>query len=199
MIGFVRGKLVAKQPPDLLIDVGGVGYELQAPMSTFYSLPAVGETVYLVTHHLVREDAQLLFGFASEEERGLFRSLLKVSGIGARIALTILSGITAAGFRDCVENKDVATLVKLPGIGRKTAERLLVEMADRLPAASSPAAPGSGGHAESEAFGALLALGYKPVEVTRLLKGLDTDAQSTEEIIREALRQLNSQTARASA
>lgn len=199
MIGFVRGKLVAKQPPDLVIDVGGVGYELQAPMSTFYSLPPVGETVSLVTHHLVREDAQLLFGFASEEERGLFRSLLKVSGIGARIGLTILSGITAAGFRDCVENKDVATLVKLPGIGRKTAERLLVEMADRLPAATSPSTPGTGGHAESEAFGALLALGYKPVEVTRLLKGLNTESQSTEDIIREALRQLNSQTARASA
>lgn len=199
MIGFVRGKLIAKQPPDLVIDVGGIGYELQAPMSTFYSLPAVGESVSLVTHHLVREDAQLLFGFGSEEERALFRSLLKVSGIGARIALTILSGITAAGFRDCVENKDVATLIKLPGVGRKTAERLLVEMADRLPTVASGVDASSGGHAESEAFGALLALGYKPVEVTRLLKGLDTKTQSTEDIIREALRQLNSQTARASA
>ena len=134
MIGFLKGTLVSKRPPQLTLDVGGVGYEIQAPMSTFYGLPESGESLRLVTHLVIRDDAHVLYGFASEAERALFRSLLKVSGVGARIALGILSGISVAGFRQCVVEKDVAALTRLPGIGRKTAERLLVEMPDRLPA-----------------------------------------------------------------
>ena len=132
MIGRLTGTLLAKQPPALLLDVAGVGYELEAPMTTFYTLPAVGETVTLHTHLVVREDAHLLFGFASEDERRLFRALIKVSGVGARLALTILSGVSADEFVRCVQDSDTATLVRLPGIGKKTAERLIVEMRDRL-------------------------------------------------------------------
>ena len=189
MIGFLRGTLVSKQPPALTVDVGGVGYELEAPMSTFYRLPEAGQPVNVLTHLLVRDDAHTLYGFASDAERALFRNLLKVSGVGARVALAILSGITVEGFRDCVVNKDAATLVRLPGIGRKTAERLLIEMADRLPAETpdSVVAPGAVG-GQGEAFNALLALGYKPTEVTRMLKEFDTTELSTEEIIKQALR-----------
>jgi Holliday junction DNA helicase RuvA len=189
MIGFLRGTLVSKHPPALTVDVGGVGYELEAPMSTFYKLPEAGQPVNVLTHFLVREDAHTLYGFATDAERALFRNLLKVSGVGARVALAILSGITVDGFRDCVMNKDVATLVRLPGIGRKTAERLLVEMADRLPEASADAvAPTDGAGTQGEAFNALLALGYKPAEVTRMLKEFDTTTLSTEDMIKQALR-----------
>ncbi len=189
MIGFLRGTLVSKHPPGLTVDVGGVGYELEAPMSTFYKLPAAGQPVNVLTHMLVREDAHTLYGFASDAERALFRNLLKVSGVGARVALAILSGITVEGFRDCVLNKDAATLVRLPGIGRKTAERLLVEMADRLPvqAADTGAATTSAG-TQGEAYTALLALGYKPAEVARMLQEFDTSELSTEDIIKQALR-----------
>ena len=189
MIGFLRGTLVSKHPPALTVDVGGVGYELEAPMSTFYRLPEAGQPVNVLTHLLVRDDAHTLYGFASDAERALFRNLLKVSGVGARVALAILSGITVEGFRDCVVNKDAATLVRLPGIGRKTAERLLIEMADRLPAETpdSVVPPGAVG-GQGEAFNALLALGYKPAEVTRMLKEFDTTELSTEEIIKQALR-----------
>lgn len=190
MIGYLKGTLVNKRPPWLTLDVGGVGYELEAPMSTFYSLPAVGHGLTLVTHLLVREDAHVLYAFASEDERELFRNLLKVSGIGARIALGVLSGMTVDGFYQCVRAKDVVSLTRIPGVGRKTAERLLVEMADKLPqATASPL--GSATHsvtAEAEAQGALLALGYKPAEVVKMLKSLDTEALGTEELIREALR-----------
>jgi Holliday junction DNA helicase RuvA len=189
VIGFLRGTLVSKHPPALTVDVGGVGYELEAPMSTFYKLPQTGEPVNVLTHLLVREDAHTLYGFASDAERALFRNLLKVSGVGARVALAILSGITVQGFRDCVLNKDAATLVRLPGIGRKTAERLLVEMADRLPEESlTSAAQGGTSGTESEAYNALLALGYKPNEVTRMLKEFDITELATEEIIKQALR-----------
>ena len=189
MIGFLRGTLVSKHPPALTVDVGGVGYELEAPMSTFYALPEAGQPVNVLTHLLVREDAHTLYGFATHAERALFRNLLKVSGVGARVALAILSGITVDGFRNCVMNKDAATLVRLPGIGRKTAERLLVEMADRLPEASADAVVSADGAAtQGEAFNALLALGYKPGEVTRMLKEFDTTALSTEDIIKQALR-----------
>ena len=190
MIGRLQGTLAEKRPPWLMLDVGGVGYELEAPMSTFYALPGIGERVTLVTHLVVREDAQLLYGFKTEDERGLFRSLLKVSGIGARIALGVLSSSTVDGFWDCVRHKDLASLTKVPGVGRKTAERLLVEMGDRLP--EGPAAPINGaataGSAEGEAQHALVALGYKPAEVVRMLKSLDVNAMRTEDIIREALR-----------
>jgi Holliday junction DNA helicase RuvA len=190
MIGYLKGTLVAKRPPWLTLDVGGVGYEIEAPMSTFYQLPQVGAALTLVTHLHVREDAHVLFGFSSEAERMLFRSLLKVTGIGARTALGILSGMSTTGFYRCVREKDLLGLTRVPGIGKKTAERLLVEMADRLPEAAlaSPAAVGNGGGPEAEAEGALLVLGYKPGEIARMLKGLDPAKLTTEELIREALR-----------
>jgi Holliday junction DNA helicase RuvA len=193
VIGFLRGRLAERRPPHLVVDVGGVGYELEAPMSTFYSLPGVGAEVQLVTHLVVREDAHVLFGFATERERSLFRELIKVSGVGPRIALAILSGVTADEFHRCVEAQDIARLVTVPGIGRKTAERLVIEMRDRLKALPGPAfAPGSppvaGGGAQAEAFAALVALGYKPAEVARLLQKVDAAAATTEEIIRQALR-----------
>jgi Holliday junction DNA helicase RuvA len=190
MIGHLKGTLVVKRPPWLTLDVGGVGYEIEAPMSTFYQLPQVGKVLTLVTHLHVREDAQLLFGFATEEERALFRSLLKVSSIGPRIALGILSGMSAAGFYRCIREKDLLGLTRVPGVGKKTAERLIVEMADRLPESelATKTALGNGEGAAAEAEGALLSLGYKPGEITRMLKNLDAAKLTTEELIREALR-----------
>jgi holliday junction DNA helicase RuvA len=192
MIGSIRGRISSKTPPQLTVEVGGVGYELEAPMSTFFHLPAIGQDVRLLTHFVVREDAQLLYGFATEDERRLFRSVLKVSGIGPKIALALLSGISVEAFVMCVQNQDVAALVRVPGIGRKTAERLLVEMRDRLrpagatePGAVSVAAEAS---PEAEAFGALIALGYRPAEATRLLKAAGPGTHSTEELIRRALQ-----------
>jgi holliday junction DNA helicase RuvA len=191
VIGFLRGTLVLKEPPRLTLDVAGVGYELEAPMSTFYRLPETGESVRLATHLLIREDAHVLFGFYSEAERRLFRSLLKVSGVGARIALGVLSGMSVESFTQCVLEKDVASLTRLPGVGRKTAERLLVEMPDRLRGeqpgiGAAPVALGQG-----LAHGALLALGYKPAEAAKMLDGLDASALGTEELIREALKRVH--------
>ena len=179
-----------KLPPQLMIDVSGVGYELEAPMSTFFHLPAVGQEVRLLTHLVVREDAHVLYGFGTEGERRLFRSLLKVSGIGPKIGLALLSGISVEGFAHCIHNQDVAALVKVPGIGRKTAERLLIEMRDRVgsPESLGAAVLPSGASAEGEAFGALVALGYKPAEVTRLLKAAGPGTHSTEDLIRKALQ-----------
>ena len=192
MIGYLKGTLVSKRPPLLMLDVGGVGYEIEAPMSTFYRLPEPGTALQLVTHLVVREDAHILYGFASETERALFRNLLKVSGVGARIALAVLSGITVEGFRRCVVDKDVATLMRLPGVGRKTAERLLVEMADRLPVDADGEDGGAGrSTAETEAHGALLALGYRPAEAVRMLQDLDTARLGAEDLIREALKRLH--------
>jgi len=192
VIGYLKGMLVSKQPPVVVMDVGGVGYELEAPMSTFYRLPEPGATLQLVTHLVVREDAHILYGFASEAERALFRNLLKVSGVGARIALGVLSGISVEAFRDCVVNKDVAALVRVPGVGRKTAERLLVEMADRLPDGALGSGNGAArSSAESEAHGALLALGYRPAEAAKMLKDLDSEAASAESLIREALKRVH--------
>jgi holliday junction DNA helicase RuvA len=196
LIGFLRGRVAAKHPPLLVIEVGGVGYELEAPMSTFYGLAAVGAETTLHTHLVVREDAHVLFGFGSERERALFRELIKVSNVGPRIALAILSGISVEDFHRCVESEDVASLVRIPGIGRKTAERLIIEMRDRLKALAGPAtavgaAGGAAGlavSAQTEAYGALIALGYKPAEVVRLLKSVDPSVTSTEEMIRHALR-----------
>ena len=196
MIGFLRGKLVAKQPPQLVMDVGGVGYELDAPMSTFYNLPAVGTELSLFTHLVVREDAHILFGFGSDRERRMFRELLKVSGVGPKLALGLLSGISVDSFLLCIEAGDADTLVKIPGVGRKTAERLIVEMRDRAKAfgeisfAVASGLPGqsAGNGAQAEAFSALVALGYKPVEITRLLKSVDASATTTEELIRHALK-----------
>lgn len=194
MIGFLKGTLVSKRPPELTLEVAGVGYELEAPMSTFYRIPEVGEPLTLLTHLLVREDAQLLYGFATEAERSLFRNLLKVSGVGARIALGILSGISAEGFRRSVFERDVATLTRIPGIGRKTAERLMVEMADRLePPETDVHAPGQGtAQAEGEARDALLALGYRPAEVSRMLAEYGSAELSSEQLIRAALKRVHS-------
>ena len=193
MIGFLRGTLINKRPPSLTLDVGGVGYELEAPMSTFYRLPEPGKPLTLVTHLVIREDAHVLYGFSTEGERALFRSLLKVSGIGARIGLGVLSGMSVEGFYRCVRNKDLVSLTRIPGVGRKTGERLLVEMADRLPEATEPASGGGAARseAEGEAYDALLALGYKPSEATKMLKDLDAKTLSTEELIREALRRVH--------
>ena len=195
MIGFLKGRLAAKNPPFLLIDVNGVGYELEAPMSTFYGLPAAGEAVALFTHLVVREDAHILFGFGTEGERRLFRGLLKVSGVGPKIALGILSGASVEDFLRTIEAEDVAMLTRIPGIGRKTAERVIIEMrdsvkkltmsasgADSAPAFAAPASP------QSEAYAALVALGYKPPEVMRLLKAADEPGLSTTELIRRALK-----------
>jgi Holliday junction DNA helicase RuvA len=196
LIGFLRGRIAAKHPPLLVVDVGGVGYEVEAPMSTFYGLPVVGAEITLATHLVVREDAHVLFGFATERERALFRELIKVSNVGPRIALAILSGISVDDFNRCLESEDVASLVRIPGIGRKTAERLVIELRDRLKALAGPlpVADGTGSgpaptqSAHSEAYGALIALGYKPAEVVRLLKAVDESVTSTEEMIRHALR-----------
>jgi Holliday junction DNA helicase RuvA len=193
VIGWLRGRLAAKHPPGLVVDVNGVGYECEAPMSTFYALPETGAEVMLRTHLVVREDAHILYAFGSEDERRLFRSLLKVSGVGPRIALGILSGISVEDFLLCVEAQDPEPLVRVPGVGRKTAERVLLDMRDRvkeLVAGASLPSPalGRAGTAQSEAFSALVALGYKPVEVTRLLKGVGDDGASVEELIRRALR-----------
>jgi Holliday junction DNA helicase RuvA len=198
MIGSLRGRIAIKAPPQLLLEVGGVGYELEAPMSTFYGLPGVGEEVRLLTHLVVREDAQVLYGFATAAERHLFRNLLKVSGVGPKIALGILSGTTVEGFAACVSSNDTAALTRIPGIGRKTAERLIIEMRDRLSGDELAAVPGfipesATGGAEGEAFSALVALGYKPAEANRLIKAAgasgDSDAAATtEDLIRRALQ-----------
>lgn len=196
MIGRLSGTLLAKAPPALLVDVGGVGYELEAPMSTFYRLPAAGEPVVLHTHLLVREDAQLLYGFASEAERTLFRQLLKVSGVGAKLALVILSGVGAQELCDIVAGGDAARLVRVPGIGRKTAERLILELREPLarlgavsPASAAVAASG-GGDVRQDAASALEALGYKPNEARAALRDLPIEGQRSEDLIRAALKRL---------
>ena len=199
MIGRLRGTLAEKQPPLMLIDVGGVGYEVEAPMSTFYQLPALGEMVVLHTHLVVREDAHLLFGFASESERRLFRTLIRVNGVGAKLALTILSGISADEFARSVQDNDTASLVRLPGVGKKTAERLIVEMRDRLAdwegAVALPGAAASNvtvtpaPDETRDAISALISLGYKPPEASRLVSKVEAEGLSSEEIIRAALKQ----------
>lgn len=192
MIGFVRGKLVVKTPPFLTVDVGGVGYDIEAPMSTFYTLPAVGADVRLLTHLVVREDAHILYGFGSQEERALFRNLLKVSQIGPKIALAILSGVSVEGFATLVKLQDTAALTKIPGVGRKTAERVLLEMKDRLDALAAAsitgAMPMTPSSVEGEAWTALVALGYKPAEVTSMLKPLAGQGGTAEDLIRRALQ-----------
>jgi Holliday junction DNA helicase RuvA len=193
MIGRLRGTLVSKQPPWLLIDVGGVGYELEAPMSTIYDLPATGKEVILLTHHAVKEDSVALYGFMHETERTLFRNLLKVSGIGAKIALAVLSGVSTSDFARLVHAGDVVALTKIPGIGKKTAERIVVELRDRVDglAVSLPGMPASAAaplDASGEATVALQQLGYKPAEVTRLVQKVAADGDSAEAIIRKALR-----------
>jgi Holliday junction DNA helicase RuvA len=199
MIGRITGVLLEKQAPVLLIDVQGVGYEVQAPMTTIYQLPEQGSTVTLFTHFVVREDAQLLYGFSSERERLLFRTLIKVNGVGPKLGLTILSGIETDDFVRCVRDNDTVTLVRLPGVGKKTAERLLVEMRDRLKDwqvqgeslgdASQQGVP-SGNLAATEAESALIALGYKPQQASKAIAALDSPDASSEELIRMALKNM---------
>jgi len=196
LIGRIKGILLSKQPPELLVDVQGVGYELEAPMSTFYHLPAVGEEVLLHTHMVVREDAQLLYAFHSISERKLFRDLIRINGVGPKLGLTILSGISAQEFSRVVHEADAAALTGLPGVGKKTAERLIVELRDKLGvdfsvdagvrvATEGQASPPS---PVSEAVSALTALGYKAQEASRMVRAIDAADMSTEEIIRAALQ-----------
>jgi len=193
MIGSLRGRLVLKLAPQVVIECNGVGYEVETPMSTFLELPQLGSDLFLYTHLLVREDAQILYGFSTEDERLMFRTLLKVNRVGAKLALGILSAMSTNDFRRCVELEDTTSMSKIPGVGKKTAERLIIEMRDRIDAAAR-----SGGatapfgveiSARSEAIDALVALGYKPKEVNNLIAKLDIDEKSAEDIIRLALRQ----------
>ncbi len=203
MIGRLRGTLVEKQPPELLIEVGGVGYEVQMPMSCFYELPDVGDEAIIYTHFVVREDAQLLYGFNTVRERALFREVIKANGVGPKLGLGILSGMSASQFVSCVEREDISTLVKLPGVGKKTAERLVVEMKDRLkgwgagdlftPATDaapmdSVGAAANDANAEEEAVSALLALGYKPQQASKIVAQVAKPDMSSEALIRESLR-----------
>jgi Holliday junction DNA helicase RuvA len=193
MIGSLRGRLAAKLAPQIVIECSGVGYEVETPMSTFLDLPQIGADLFLYTHLLVREDAQILYGFSTEDERLMFRTLLKVNRVGAKLALGILSAMSTNDFRRCVEHEDTTAMSKIPGVGKKTAERLIIEMRDRI----DIAAPGGGkaaplsaeASARSEAADALVALGYKPKEVNNLLEKLDVEDKSAEDIIRLALKQ----------
>jgi len=201
MIGQIRGRLLARQVPEILVEVGGIGYEIQVPMTTAYQLPELGEDVTLLTHFVVREDAQQLYGFAEAADRRLFRELIKVSGVGPRLALTLLSGMDAADFARCLQRDDITSLVALPGVGRKTAERLLVEMRDKSgdwldelsPDDAAPADPRGAKAVDAdqraEAEQALVSLGYKLTEASRLIASIDAPGASTsEELIRLALR-----------
>ena len=192
MIGRLRGVLVSKQPPWLLVEVGGVGYELEAPMSTIYDLPPTGKEVTLLTHYAVKEDSVALYGFLHEAERALFRNLQKVSGIGAKIALAVLSGVSTSDFARLVQAGDVVALTKIPGIGKKTAERMVVELRDRVDGLSGgvQASGSSIGTVDpvAEAGIALQALGYKPAEVMRLVREAAAPGDRAEEIIRKALK-----------
>ena len=190
MIGRIHGKLIEKHPPQIVVDVQGVGYEVDVPMSTFYNLPAVGAELSLYTHLVVREDAHQLFGFATEAERHTFRQLLKVSGVGARIALAVLSGLSVADLRESVASQDSGRLVKVPGIGKKTAERLLLELRDRLDAVLSLPAAAKGDGQSGDITNALLALGYNDKEAAWAVKQLAPGA-SVSDGIRQALRLLS--------
>jgi len=195
MIGFLRGKLAHKAPPLLVLDVQGVGYELEAPMTTFYNLPGIGAEVTLHTHLVVREDAHSLFGFADEADRSLFRALIKVNGVGPKLALTILSGQSAEEFHRCIHNNDSQALVRLPGVGKKTAERLIIEMRDRLPEVkpsetnnATQATASAAGNPKQEAISALCSLGYKPLDAGKMVQNINIDNKSCEDIIRQALQ-----------
>jgi Holliday junction DNA helicase RuvA len=193
MIGRLHGTVLHKQPPGLLLDVQGVAYELDVPMSTFYVLPEVGQKVTLHTHLAVREDAQQLYGFATQEEKQLFRDLIRVSGVGGKLALTILSGISVKAFIATVQRGDAALLTQLPGIGKKTAERLMLELRDRLGKTFGalpdlPPAEGADRDALADAYGALLTLGYKEAEAARMLRKVSRPGTGSEELIRLALQ-----------
>ena len=194
MIGRLKGVLLEKQPPAILIDVQGVGYELEASMSTFYNLPECGETITLHTHMVVREDAQLLYGFFSPSERLMFRTLIKISGVGPKLALTILSGMSAEDFSRCILDGDSKALTQLPGVGKKTAERLVVELKDRVNKDESFKLTGVTTKIEkqanpvNDAVSALISLGYKAQQASQMIRSMDVDGKSTEDIIRAALQ-----------
>lgn len=189
MIGFLRGKLAVKAPPLLVLDVGGVGYEIEAPMTTFYDLPDIGVEVMLYTHLAIREDAHLLFGFATEADRMMFRSLIKVNGIGPKLALTILSGQSADELHRSIVENDTQALVRLPGVGKKTAERLIIEMRDRLPHLENAAvAMPIVGNVKQEAVSALCSLGYKPQDASKMIQAVYSEDKSCEDLIRLALQ-----------
>lgn len=196
MIGRLRGQIAAKKPPECLLDVGGVFYEVQAPMTTFYHLPEIGEQVCLHTHLVVREDAQLLYGFYTEQQRDLFRTLIKVNGVGPKLALTMLSGMEVNQLIQCIQNDDSQRLTSIPGIGRKTAERLIIETKDALAKWSIQNGHGTlqtstpASAAGDDALAALIALGYKPNDAKRSLDKLETNDKSSEELIRLALQQM---------
>jgi len=200
VIGFLRGKLVFKAPPLLMLDVHGVGYEVEAPMTTFYDLPAIGAEIMLHTHLVVREDAHILFGFSTEADRTMFRTLIKVNGVGPKLALTILSGQSAEEFHRCIHNNDTQALVRLPGVGKKTAERLVIEMRDRLPdlgdssmvSLTNVVNDGTPrqiiGNPKQEAVSALCSLGYKPLDAGKMVQNISIEGKSCEDIIRLALQ-----------
>ena len=195
MIGFIRGKLVSKAPPQLVVDVHGVGYEVEAPMTTFYDLPELGVELQLFTHLVVREDAHILFAFSTESDRLMFRSLIKVNGVGPKLALTILSGQSAEEFQRCIHDNDVQTLVRLPGIGKKTAERLIIEMRDRLPKVAESSGSDqavsvnvTANSPRQEAISALCALGYKPQDASKMVQAIPQLDKTCEDIIRLALQ-----------
>lgn len=198
MIGFLRGKLIHKAPPILLLDVHGVGYEVEAPMTTFYNLPAIGTEILLHTHLVVREDAHILFGFSTEADRTMFRTLIKVNGVGPKLALTILSGQTAEEFHRCIHNNDTRSLVRLPGVGKKTAERLVIEMRDRLPDLGESSLSNietvssvltiANANPKQEAISALRSLGYKPLDASKMVQNIGVEGKSCEDIIRLALQ-----------
>ena len=196
MIGRIRGLLIEIQPPDILLDVGGLGYEVQVPMTTLYELPQPGTEVSLFTHFVVREDAQQLYGFLRERERGLFRHLIKVNGVGPKLGLAILSGLDADSFVRAVQRDDTSTLVQLPGVGKKTAERLLVEMRDKLSdwlleLGQSPAGSAADKDIQAEAESALVALGYKPAEASKAVAAAnDGSFERSEDLIRRALQSM---------
>lgn len=204
MIGSIRGIILEKQAPEILLEAGGVGYEIQVPMTSFYQLPEVGQETYLCVHFVVREDAQLLFGFANKQERAVFRELIKASGVGPKLALTILSGMNAQQFMQAVSLDDVTSLTKLPGVGKKTAERLVIEMRDRL--SKLAVAPDhtdaatrvanlptentflQSNDVKEDALSALVALGYKPAQGSKIINSVFKDTMTSEMLIREALR-----------
>jgi len=201
MIGRLRGTIIEKKAPGLVLDVGGVGYEIDAPMTTFYELPPVGSNITLYTHFVVREDAQLLFGFVAEKDRALFRSLIKISGVGGKLALALLSGMSANDFVATVQSNDANRLTCIPGVGKKTAERLIIEMRDRIKDWQQDVTPGDGQAATpasdaaqlplngiNDAVSALIALGFKPPEASRMVSKVHIDGLASEEIIRRALQ-----------
>ncbi|MDN4503682.1 Holliday junction branch migration protein RuvA [Alteromonadaceae bacterium BrNp21-10] len=203
MIGRIRGILVEKQAPEVLVEANGVGYEIQVPMTSFYQLPEVGSEAIIYTHFVVREDAQLLFGFINKTERSLFRELIKANGVGPKLALTIMSGMSTEQFVHCVNCDDVTSLVKLPGVGKKTAERLLIEMRDRLKNIFTGDSAGTGNatqntvvtasfistpNSKDEALSALVALGYKPALAQKVINSVYVKDMQSEQLIRESLR-----------